>query len=135
MIVAFDSNVLIYAADPRWPEKQVRALSLLSQPGDAVLLWQVACEFIAAARKLAPYGFTSEEAWDQLDYYLDAFPLVFPSRSVLQRARELHLVSHVAYWDAMIVSACIEAGVGRLYSEDLPGSASPPGLELVNPFT
>jgi predicted nucleic acid-binding protein len=34
----------------------------------------------------------------------------------------------------MIVAACQEAGVARLYSEDLPGSTPPDGLEIVNPF-
>jgi predicted nucleic acid-binding protein len=39
-----------------------------------------------------------------------------------------------SFWDAMIVSACLECGVTRLYSEDLPGSAVRGPLEIVNPF-
>jgi predicted nucleic acid-binding protein len=34
----------------------------------------------------------------------------------------------------MIVAACLEAGVTRLYSEYLPGHAVPGELEIVNPF-
>jgi predicted nucleic acid-binding protein len=34
----------------------------------------------------------------------------------------------------MLVSACIEAGVSRLYSEDLPGRTKIEGLDIVNPF-
>jgi len=33
----------------------------------------------------------------------------------------------------MIIAACLECGVTRLYSEDLPGRAIR-GLEVVNPF-
>jgi predicted nucleic acid-binding protein len=40
----------------------------------------------------------------------------------------------VSALDALIAAACIEAGVTRLYSEDLPGSQAPAGLEVVNPF-
>ena len=34
----------------------------------------------------------------------------------------------------MIVGACTECGVTRLYSEDLPGRAVRWPLEIVNPF-
>jgi predicted nucleic acid-binding protein len=33
-----------------------------------------------------------------------------------------------------IVGACLEAGVTRLYSEDLPGGRPPAPLEIINPF-
>jgi predicted nucleic acid-binding protein len=40
---------------------------------------------------------------------------------LLERARDLHLQQCWAFWDATLVSACIESGFTRLYSEDLPG--------------
>jgi predicted nucleic acid-binding protein len=58
---------------------------------------------------------------------------VYPTRAVLARAEALH-IGQWSFWDAMIVAACQDAGVTRLYSEDLPGSAPPEGLEIVNPF-
>jgi len=60
---AVDTNVLIYACDKREPIFQKRALELVNSLTEAVLLWQVACEFIAASRKLADQGFTPEGAW------------------------------------------------------------------------
>lgn len=62
MIITFDTNVLICAADQRDRSKQDRALKLLRESADAVLLWQVACEFLAATRKPAAQGLTNEEA-------------------------------------------------------------------------
>lgn len=133
-MTAFDTNVLIYACDGSDPVRQAKALELIASAIDAVLLWQVACEFIAASRKLAAQGFKQEDAWNRLADFLSLFPLVTPSSQVLMRAEELHLRQGWSFWDAMIVAACLECGVTRLYSEDLPGGSAPSGLKLVNPF-
>ena len=45
-----DTNVLIYACDKGETSKQQRALEVISSVTDGVLLWQVACEFVAASR-------------------------------------------------------------------------------------
>ena len=44
-----------------------------------------------------------------------------PVETLLDRARGLHLKRNVAFWDAMILASCLDAGVNVLYSEDLPG--------------
>ena len=46
---AVDTNILIYVNDPRDPVKQEVATSLISDLTDDVLLWQVACEYLAAS--------------------------------------------------------------------------------------
>ena len=74
-----------------------------------------------------------EDAWKRLTDFLALFPLVPPSSLALERARGLHLNRGWAFWDAMIVGACLEHGVTRLYSEDLPGRTMA-GIEIVNPF-
>jgi predicted nucleic acid-binding protein len=134
VIITFDTNILVYAADRRDPRKQAQAIDLLRQSQESVLLWQVACEFIAASRKLTPYGLTMEEAWDQLSHYMAAYRLVLPVPAVLERGRDLQIKEQRSFWDAMIVAACLEAGVSRLYSEDLPGGSGSAGLEIINPF-
>lgn len=131
---AFDTNIFVYACDNSDPRRQALALDLLEATSDAVLLWQVTCEFIAASRKLTVHGFTVQEAWENLADWLASTPLVLPSEDVLRSARVLHVEQHWSFWDAMIVSACLDAGVTRLYSEDLPGRAAPDGLEIINPF-
>jgi hypothetical protein len=47
---AVDTNVLLYVHDPRDVTKQVTASNLLQSLTDGVLLWQVACEYLAASR-------------------------------------------------------------------------------------
>lgn len=133
-MIALDTNVLIYCCDKRDLRRQQTALELVAATTHAVLPWQVACEFIAATRKLADQGFRPEDAWQRLAEFLALFPLIQPTPAVLERARDLRLQQRWAFWDAMLVSACIETGVSRLYSEDLPGRTSIEGLDIVNPF-
>ena len=108
-------------------------MDLVGSASDGILPWQVACEFVAASRKLADQGFTATHAWQRLAEFLALFPLIMPAAGVLERARVLHVEQKWAFWDATLVSACIEASVARLYSEDLPGRKIET-LEIVNPF-
>jgi predicted nucleic acid-binding protein len=133
-MIALDTNVLIYSCDKADLKRQHVALNLVSRAVDGVRLWQVACEFVAASRKLKSQGFTMVDAWDRLADYLAIFPLILPTAGALERARILHTKDGWSFWDAMIVAACLECGVTRLYSEDLPGRTVRGPLEIVNPF-
>jgi predicted nucleic acid-binding protein len=53
---------------------------------------------------------------------------------VLPAAQDLHLKHNVSFWDALIVAACLDEGVGTLYSEDIPGRDEFGPLRVVNPF-
>jgi predicted nucleic acid-binding protein len=74
------------------------------------------------------------DAWGRLTDYLAIFPLILPTPGALERSHILHTEDGWSFWDAMIVAACLECGVTRLYSEDLPGRAVRWPLEIVNPF-
>jgi predicted nucleic acid-binding protein len=132
-MVALDTNVLIYACDKSDPTRQRIALDLVSNTSDSVILWQVACEFVAATRKLNRQGFTATQAWARLAEFLEICPLLMPGAAVLERAKDLHLRHSVSFWDAMILAACLDGGVDLLYSEDMPG-LSVGGVAVVNPF-
>jgi predicted nucleic acid-binding protein len=133
-MTGFDTNVLIYACDKTDPRKRRIALDQIHSTTDGVVLWQVACEFIAVSRKLSEQGFLPADAWIRLSELLKFFPLVIPTPAVLGRARALYLEQQWSFWDAMIVGACLDAGVTRLYSEDLPGRPAPQPLQIINPF-
>jgi predicted nucleic acid-binding protein len=130
---AVDTNVLIYAYDESDMSRHVTASRLIESLDDGVLLWQVACEFIAATRRLNQASLAGDGAWERLEDIMQLLPLVSPTRPVLERARSLMRLHQLQFWDAMIHAACLETGVMRLYSEDVPGSVIP-GLEVVNPF-
>jgi hypothetical protein len=72
------------SSDPRERDRPV-ALDLITTTPDCVLLWQVACEFIAASRKLDKQGFTSAQAWERLTEFRDFMPLVNPTAAILLR--------------------------------------------------
>lgn len=133
-MIALDTNVLIYACDKADPGRQQIALDLISNTTDAVILWQVACEFIAASRKLERQGFTAPDAWSRLADFLGVCRLMIPSDgAVLERAKNLHLTHRTSFWDAMILAACLDIGIRVLYSEDAPGGDIS-GIAVVNPF-
>jgi len=110
------------------------ARKVIAQTEGGVLVWQLAAEFVAAARRLEVRGFTREIAWARLKNFLRVYRLVLPTLPVLDHAQRLHAEQQWSFWDAMIVGACLDAGVTRLYSEDLPGRQPPPPLEIINPF-
>jgi predicted DNA-binding antitoxin AbrB/MazE fold protein len=92
-----DTNVLIYACDKADPACQDRAESDFEHHS-GVRLWQVACEFIAASRKLERQGFTARDAWARLADFLELFQLVIPAGNrVLDRAKHLHLSRNIAF--------------------------------------
>jgi predicted nucleic acid-binding protein len=131
---AIDTNVWIYCHDARDLEKQQTAQKLVSTVGAIVLLWQVGCEFIAAARKLEVSGFKPEDAWEALaDMQAMAEKVVMPSRELWSRCRELQQNRSLHFWDALLMSCCLDAGVSVLYSEDI-GEGNLNGLRIVNPF-
>ena len=69
-MIVLDTNVLIYACDRSDPRRQQTALQVIERASDGVLLWQVACEFVAASRKLSAQGFTASHAWGRLAEFL-----------------------------------------------------------------
>jgi predicted nucleic acid-binding protein len=111
---AVDTNVLIYAHDPRDPVKQNKAVLLIASLTDGVLLWQVACEYVAASRKLAAFGLNAQQAFADLKRLRGVWNLALPTWVVLDTAETLMTTGNLSFWDAMIVAACMENGIQTL---------------------
>jgi predicted nucleic acid-binding protein len=131
---ALDTNVLYYAHDSSDPVKQQKSIDLIVSLADGALLWQVACEYLNASRKLEPQGYSRIKAWQDIRDLRRVWTTLLPSWSVLDRAQTLISAYSISFWDAMIVAASLEGGVVRLYTEDFGGQSSIEGLEIVNPF-
>jgi predicted nucleic acid-binding protein len=87
---AIDTNILVYATrDPRYPIKQEIASQLIESLPDAVLLWQVACEYISVSRKLQSKGFGRSDPWEVTTRFAKVWPLRLPSGKVLTMAQSL----------------------------------------------
>ena len=131
---AFDTNILIYAHDPRDPIKQGTALSLIQSLTDGTLLWQVACEYLAASRKLEPFGYNRLQAWQDIQDLRQVWTTILPSWDILDTAEKLMSTYSLSFWDAAIIAACLEGGVDRLYSEDFDAYPYIDTLAIINPF-
>lgn len=90
---AVDTNVLIYAHDPREPSKQAAALEVLASLDDGALLWQVACEFLSASRKLEPMGYSRDHAWSEIAHLRAIWSTIYPGPETLETARASWIVT------------------------------------------
>lgn len=131
---AVDTNVLIYAHDRRDPRKQALAVSLIQSQADGALLWQVACEYLSASRKLEAQGYSLEQAWQDIRDLRSVWATILPTWRVLDRAENLMASFSLSFWDALVLAACLEGGVDRLYTEDFDAYPRVDGLEVINPF-
>lgn len=133
---AIDANVFVYALVPDGSAKSDRAETLLGRltTADTVIVWQVACEVGSVLAKLRSKGRADDTVFDAFRSLRDMFPVVLPTEHVLDEGTRIHREHQVSYWDAMLLAACAEAGVTRLYTEDLQSAPRIAGIEIVNPF-
>jgi predicted nucleic acid-binding protein len=136
---AVDTNILIYRLDPRDPVKQAKARLLLQRlrrkPGETVLLWQVAGEFLRQLRSWQDQGeITRAQLLRHSQFVRRVLPLVLPTPPVLDRALDLANRHRLSHWDSMVLAACIESGVDTLYTEDMGAPIRYDSVQLVNPF-
>jgi predicted nucleic acid-binding protein len=131
---AVDTNILIYAHDPRDPAKQAIAVAIIQSLVDGVLLWQVACEYLAASRKLEPLGYNRAQAWQDIRDLRRVWTTMLPKWNILDEVERLSSSYSLSFWDAMIIAACLQEGIIRLYSEDFDAYSRVDRLEIVNPF-
>ncbi len=133
-MIAVDTNVLIYASDPRDPIKRSTAIQRIENLTDGVLLWQVACEYLAAARKLAPFGFSEQEALREMEALRQARQTLLPTWHVFDAAAQLRSQYSLSTWDSLIVAQCLEGGVAQLLTEYFDAYPQIASLQITNPF-
>jgi predicted nucleic acid-binding protein len=139
---AIDTNVLIYAVQNAATDKTRRATALLdglcAELPSTLLPWQVVCEFLAFLAKSRQRIGTSDhgpEIAELVDAVALRFPIAMPSERVVGLAIDIHLHDQVSIWDALLLAACVDAGVTTLYTEDLQSRPVIRGVRLVNPFS
>lgn len=129
-----DTNVLVYADAADEPQKQQRAIALITAlrgAGEAVLSTQVLQEYVnVAVRKLRlPHALIRE----RIGFYR-RFELVTTSADLIAGALDLHVLRGVSFYDALILQAAVVSGCPRVLSEDMQHGASLGGVRIENPF-
>lgn len=130
----FDTNILVYADDSATPAKQARAISLIAghqRETSLVVSMQVLQEyFVAATRKLKVDPATAQR---KVEILARGRVVRFTERDVIA-AIELHRLTQISFWDAMIVHAARTVNAAILYSEDMAHGVAVAGVIVRNPF-
>lgn len=125
----FDTNILVYAFLDI--EKRGRALEVLAEGG--VISVQVLNEFTNVAHR------KRGRAWPEIEAALavirDRFPDVVPITADIHAGAVTLARDHgIAFYDALILAAALDAGCDTLFTEDLQDGRDLGGLRIVNPF-
>jgi len=129
----FDTNVLVYAFDPREASKQRIALDLIRahvEDGDFTISTQVLQEFCAVVlrRGLLVADLAMEAAASFAEDCRATTPQGVLRGLALARQHRLSI------WDGLIVQAALDAGCTTLLSEDLGHGQRFGALQVVDPF-
>lgn len=134
-MIAFDTNVFVYATASLSDDKVTRARNLIAramQTGAAVLLLQTLAEFSYVAirkAKIPPQNIrTTVAAW------LAVLPLQAADESDLLTALDAVKAHRLAFWDAMLWASAQRAGVSHMLTEDLQDGFILQGVTFINPF-
>jgi predicted nucleic acid-binding protein len=133
-----DTNIFIYALEGVPAQKAAIAQELIDKAigeGTGIISYQVIQECLNVATGKARLALAPEELEGLLNNIL--FPLckVFPSTpGFYARALDIRTRYRFHFYDALIVTAALEAGCERLYSEDLQHGQTIGHLRIENPF-
>lgn len=133
---AIDTNVLAYSVDTDAGDKRLQALAILAEldPERTLIPWQVICELGSVLNKLIRRGRMPDDPATLVSALTSRYRLAMPSRGLVIEGLRLQMTHQLSYWDALLLAACAEAGVTRLYSEDIQSRPEIEGITLVNPF-
>jgi predicted nucleic acid-binding protein len=132
-----DTNVLVYAHDPRDRPKQERALLVLDrliEAERAVLSAQCLSEFFAVVTRRLPEPLTPVEALAQADRLARACRVLEVTAAVVLEGCRGSVQHGLAVWDALIWAAARLNQVPAVLTEDAPHGRSLEGVRFLNPF-
>jgi predicted nucleic acid-binding protein len=137
--ILVDTNVLVYAFDPRDPGKQARAIAITTdvvRAGQGCLSAQVLAEFfVVVTRRLDP-PLSPGVAYDQLEGLLAAWPILPLTPLVpLEAARGVR-DHQLSFWDAQLWATARLHQVPVVLSEDrgLGHRRLLEGVRFLDPF-
>jgi predicted nucleic acid-binding protein len=132
--VFFDTNILVYQLDKRFPKKQAICRSLVMEAasrGEAVVSTQVLQEFyVVAASKLR----VDPVLVKGILHRLENMEVVTVTTDLIDEAIDISMQDKVSFWDALIVAAAESAKCGVLFSEDFADGEILRGVKIKNPL-
>ncbi len=132
--VFFDTNILVYADDSKYPVKQKKAADLIEQhfrQRTGVISVQVLQEYFVAV--LGKLQLDAGLAKRKIEVYAK-FHVSEPTVNNVLGAIDLHRLHGISFWDALIVQSAKQSGCGVLLTEDMQHGHAIDGVRIVNPF-
>jgi predicted nucleic acid-binding protein len=134
--VFVDTNIFVYARDPRDPVKLARAgewLDLLWREQRGRTSTQVLTEYYSVVTRKLATGMTREEAWEYVRPLMAWNPQPIDS-ALLARAYVIEGRHRINWWDCLIVAAAQAQGCAILLTEALRDKSEYGGVTVRNPF-
>ena len=132
-----DTNIFIYSFDRSAAAKAQRAAQLIREAlttQKGVVSYQVVQEFFNVALRRFAQPMKAADAGQYLSTVFRPLLAVHSSQALYAEALHLHAQSGLSWYDALIVSAAIQAQCELLYTEDLQHGQRFGGLQVRNPF-
>ena len=132
-----DTDIFVYSFDRSAPAKALRAEQLIREAlttQKGIVSYQVVQEFFNVALKRFSQPMHVADAGQYLSTVFRPLLAVHSSQALYAEALSLHARSRLAWYDALMVSAAIQARCGILFSEDLQHGRLFGSLQVRNPF-
>jgi predicted nucleic acid-binding protein len=132
-----DTNIFVYSFDQSAPEKSRKATQLIrnaltTQKG--VIGYQVVQEFFNVALRRFSKPMQAADAEQYLSTVFRPLLNVHSSQALYVEALHLHAEGGLSWYEALIVSAAVQARCDVLYTEDMQHGRRFGSLQVVNPF-
>jgi predicted nucleic acid-binding protein len=130
----FDTNILIYQLDKRYPRRQETCRQLMRKAAlenEAVISTQVLQEFYVATTKkmrIDPLLIKS------IMRTFGDMEIVTITSELIEDAIDANLQYKISFWDSLIIVAAESAKCQVLYSEDLQDGQTIHGVRVINPL-
>ena len=134
--VFFDTNILIYFVDERYPKKQVIAKKLLEravQDQNGIISTQSLQEFynVVTTKLKCP----KDKAKELVEMFSEIFQVKEISIPLILSAVDISIKTGFSFWDSLILSAANDTGCIIVYSEDMNDGQIVSGTKILNPFS
>jgi predicted nucleic acid-binding protein len=132
-----DTNIFVYSFDQSANAKAGRAAQLIREAlttQKGVVSYQVVQEFFNVALKKFAQPMQPADAGQYLITVFRPLLAIHSSQALYAEALFLHAQSKLSWYDALIVSAAIQAQCEVLFSEDLQHGQRFGSLQIRNPF-
>ncbi len=129
--IAVDTNILLYALDDFYPEKQSISIQIIADR--PFFCSQSLSEFTNVC--LRRWKFPKAKVAELIKTYLQQCQYVPVTEIMLMSATRLMDKYDFQLFDAIIIASALESGCTILYSEDMnDGQVIEKSLKIVNPF-